>query len=87
MDKRNKQKLSMFSKETLDSLAMAEVLGGDNNTKCVNNGCNTSCTNTCQNASDCTNTKCKTNFNCIGDCDCSIVTPIDINGKDCVDKT
>lgn len=36
MNRINKQNLSMFSKETLDSLEMAEVLGGDNNTNCSN---------------------------------------------------
>lgn len=78
MNRINKQNLSMFSKETLDSLEMAEVLGGDNNTNCSN----TSCTNRCQNTDDCENTKCETNFNCSGNCVCDITTPI--NGRECV---
>lgn len=64
MNKKNRQKLSMFSKETLDSLEMAEVLGGDNNTNCSNNGCNTSCTNTCTNQNGCINKKCVENTKC-----------------------
>lgn len=32
MKKIERKPLSMFSQETLDSLEMAEILGGDNNT-------------------------------------------------------
>lgn len=83
MNKKNRQKLSMFSKETLDSLEMAEVLGGDINTKCSNNGCNTSCTNTCTNQNGCINKMCILNTECkenTADCPCAS------NKSSCIDK-
>ena len=80
MNKKNRQKLSMFSKETLDSLEMAEVLGGDNNTNCVNKGCNTSCTNTCTNQNSCVNDKCFVNTECTDDSNC----PCASNTSSCI---
>ena len=67
MKKTERKPLSMFSQETLDSLEMAEILGGDNNTGCTNTGCNTSCTNSCENQNGCTNEKCIVNTK---NCDC-----------------
>ncbi|MBQ4421166.1 MAG: hypothetical protein II878_06425 [Bacteroidales bacterium] len=67
MKKTDKNSLSMFSQETLDSLEMAEILGGVDNTGCTNIGCNTSCTNSCENQNGCTNEKCIVNTS---NCDC-----------------
>ncbi len=83
--KNSKKNLSMFSKETLDSLEMAEILGGDNNTNCSNNGCNTSCTNTCTNQNGCINKKCVENIKCAENttnCPCASNT-ISCFDKDC----
>ncbi len=66
--KKNRKKLSMFSAETLNSLAMAEVIGGVSvaeNTKVCNNIKNCGSTT---NSGICTNTDCST------DCDCPIAT-------------
>ena len=78
MKKTERKPLSMFSQETLDSLEMAEILGGDTNTGCSNNGCNTSCTNTCLNQNGCTNKKCSVNTK---NCDCAS------NTGNCTDMT
>lgn len=49
----NKKSLSMFSKETLDSLEMAEVFGGDENSVCRNEKCS--------NKENCTDSPCSNN--------------------------
>lgn len=64
--KNSRKKISMFSKETLDSLAMAEVIGGvstvENKGVCFNvKNCGDS-----TNIGECKNTDCST------DCDCPI---------------
>lgn len=64
--KNNRENLSMFSAETLNSLAMAEVIGGvsavENKGVCFNvKNCGDS-----TNKGECTNTDCST------DCDCPI---------------
>lgn len=71
MKKENKKNSSMFSKETLNSLEMAEVLGGDNNTNCSNTGC----TNICQNTSGCSNDECLPNSDCTDGIDCFVTPP------------
>lgn len=60
MKKTERKPLSMFSKETLDSLEMAEILGGTDNNKC-SNLCNNNdkCADT-----ECSNTPCS-NTSCI----------------------
>lgn len=77
--------LSMFSQETLDSLEMAEILGGVDNTGCTNIGCsNETCTNSCINQDGCVNIRCFVNQNCLNtedDCECLS------NEYDCVDMT
>ena len=59
MKKTERKPLSMFSQETLDSLEMAEILGGDDNKNCRNNNCS--------NEKDCTDTKCE-NGSCENHC-------------------
>lgn len=51
--KDNRKSLSMFSKETLDSIAMAEVFGGNDNTECRNEQCS--------NKENCTDSLCSNN--------------------------
>ncbi len=51
--KDNGKSLSMFSKETLDSLEMAEVFGGDDNIGCRNENCT--------NEENCTDSSCSNN--------------------------
>lgn len=55
-----RKSLSMFSKETLDSLEMAEVFGGDDNTECRNEKCTNkeNCTDSVCNNSSCSNVLC-----------------------------
>lgn len=78
MKKTERKPLSMFSQETLDSLEMAEILGGFNNTHCSNNSCNESCTNTCVNQNGCINKKCIVNTD---NCGCPT------NEENCIDMT
>lgn len=76
--KNNRKNLSMFSAETLNSLAMAEVIGG------VSVAENTKVCNNIQNCGDTTNTGICTNADCSTDCDC----PVEANpcsfDKDCI---
>lgn len=82
MKKTEKKPLSMFSQETLDSLEMAEILGGITNTgNCLNmKGCGNS-----------TNTGTCINYDCGTDCacgsqnntDCPILTACTYN-KNCL---
>ena len=67
MKKTEKKPLSMFSQETLDSLEMAEILGGITNTgTCINYDCGTDCACGSQNNTDCPIlTDCTYNRNCV----------------------
>lgn len=60
MKKLENKPISMFSAETLDSIAMAEICGG-----ATNNGCsNTQCTNVCINTSPACEIVTPINVNC-----------------------
>lgn len=75
--KRNRKKFSIFSAETLDSLAMAEVVGG------VSVAENTKVCNNIQNCGGTTNTGICTNADCSTDCDCPIDANICPQNPDC----
>ncbi|MBR1770345.1 MAG: hypothetical protein IJ748_07820 [Bacteroidales bacterium] len=55
--------ISMFSKETLSSLEMAEILGGDDNTNCQNTSCTNEekCTDKGCSNNNCNNSACAAN--------------------------
>lgn len=76
--KKNRKKISMFSKETLDSLAMAEVIGGVSVAENIK---------VCHNIKNCggtTNTGICTNSDCSTDCDCPIAeNPCNFD-EDCI---
>lgn len=47
----NKKSLSLFSEETLNSVAMAEIMGGDTPNNCYGANCQGNCVAGCGNSS------------------------------------
>lgn len=51
----NKKSLSLFSEETLDSVAMSEIVGGDVPNNCNGGNCQDANCGNCGNCSNCSN--------------------------------
>ncbi|MBR1770346.1 MAG: hypothetical protein IJ748_07825 [Bacteroidales bacterium] len=82
----------MFSDDTLSSIEMAEILGGEDVNYCTNTGncsncscTNTRCSNTCQNEKGCANTKqCVLNKECVNSANCDCTAEPTNTGFSCV---